>query len=406
MKPKVLHIIDSFESGGTERQAIQLLRLLQESGQCEVHLACLQNKGLLRAEADRLSLGEISEYSLTSFYDANFVKQVNRLRQYLTENDIDVVHTHCFYTNIFGMTAAALAHTQARITYKGETAFRTPMQKRAERVAFRMSHRIVANSAAVRARLISEGVAAEKIVTHYNGLDMQRVAVKGNETRDEILRSFDLPVSPTRKFVTIVANLRHPVKDIPMFLRAAARVRAVVPDAAFIIAGEGELLSEMRTIAAQFGIAADVFFTGRCDRIGELLTISDVCALSSTAEGFSNSILEYMAAARPVVATDVGGAREAIVEGETGFIVSSGDDETMAARMIDLLRDPQTAREMGERGKRRVKQCFSTQSHLANTLELYAQLLKSKSIKADSSEAETGAFIPRRSSSPSRADIV
>ena len=402
MKPKVLHIIDSFESGGTERQAIQLLRLLQESGQCEVHLACLQNKGLLGAEADRLSLGEIVEYPLTSFYDANFVKQVNRLRRYLTENEIDVVHTHCFYTNIFGMTAATLAHTPARITYKGETAFRTPMQKRAERVAFRLSHRVIANSAAVRARLISERVAAEKIVTHYNGLDMQRVTVSGNKTRDQILGSLDLPVSLTRKFVTIVANLRHPVKDIPMFLRAAARVHAAVPDAAFIIAGEGELLSEMQKIAGQLGIAADVFFIGRCDRIAELLSISDVCALSSTAEGFSNSILEYMAAARPVVATDVGGAREAIVEGETGFIVSSGDTESMAARIADLLRDPQTARAMGERAKQRVQQCFSTQSHLANTLELYAQLLKSKSIEADSSEA----FMPRSSSSPSRADIV
>ena len=379
MKPKVLHMIDSFESGGTERQAIQLVRLLQQSGECEVHLACLQNKGLLRGEADGLGLGEIVEYPLTSFYDANFVRQLNRLRHYLIEHEIDVVHTHCFYTNIFGMTAAALAQIPARITYKGETDFRTSMQKRAERVAFRLSHRVVANSEAVRARLISDGVAAEKIVRHYNGLDMRRVTVNGNENRDEILKGFDLPVSPARKLVTIVANLRHAVKDIPMFLRAAARVRAAVPEAGFIIAGEGELMAGLRDMAAQLGIASDVFFIGRCDRIAELLFISDVCALSSTAEGFSNSILEYMAAARPVVATDVGGAREAIVEGETGFIVASGDDETMAARIVELLRDPQRARVLGEQGSRRVDELFSTQRHLANTLDLYAELLRNSS---------------------------
>lgn len=379
MIPRVLHIIDSFESGGTERQAIQLVRLLHASGRCEVQLACLQHKGLLRAQADKLGLGEIVEYPLTSFYDANFVKQLQKLRRYLIEHQIDVVHTHCFYTNIFGMTAAALAQTAARITYKGETDFRTAAQKRAERVAFRLSHRVVANCEAVRARLLSEGVPAKKIVQHYNGVDMQRITVNENASRDEILENFSLPTLPARKFVTIVANLRHAVKDIPMFLRAAGRVRATVPEAAFIVAGEGELEADLKLLAAQLGIESDVFFIGRCDRIAELLFISHVCALSSKAEGFSNSILEYMAAARPVVATDVGGAREAIVEGENGFMVSSGDDETMAARIVDLLRDPQSGRAMGAQGRRRVQESFSTQRHLANTLDLYAGLLRKDS---------------------------
>ena len=72
------------------------------------------------------------------------------------------------------------------------------------------------------------------------------------------------------------------------------------------------------------------FFLEGCEHVSDLLSISDVCVLSSKAEGFSNSILEYMAAARPVVATDVGGAKEAIVEGETGYLVKSGDENGMA----------------------------------------------------------------------------
>ena len=79
MKPNVLFIIDSFEQGGSERQALQLLRQLHESGDCRVHLACLQDPGSLRADADRLRLGEISEYALTSFYDLNFIWQLRRL---------------------------------------------------------------------------------------------------------------------------------------------------------------------------------------------------------------------------------------------------------------------------------------------------------------------------------------
>jgi len=365
-------MIDSFEQGGSERQAIQLVRQLHQSGRCRVRLACLQNRGSLRGEADRLGLGEIPEYPLTSFYDRNFVTQLRRLARFLKANEIDVIHTHDFYTNIFGMTAAALARVRSRVAYKGETdGFRTSAQKRLERGAFRLAHRVVANSDAVRNQLIREGVPVEKVVKHYNGLDVERVNVQSEARRDDILAMLGLP---ERRLVTIVANLQHAVKDHPMFLRAAARVRAAVPDAAFVIAGEGKLMEGLRELAAQLGLERDVFFIGRCEKVAELLAVSDVCALSSTAEGFSNAIVEYMAAARPVVVTNVGGAREAVIAGETGYIVSTGDDEQMAVRMIELLRDPKRARAMGERGRLMVEEKFSCERHLQNTLELYDEL--------------------------------
>ncbi|MDQ5846709.1 MAG: glycosyltransferase [Acidobacteriota bacterium] len=366
-------MIDSFEQGGSERQAVQLVRKLHEDGRCRVRLACLQNKGSLRDEADRLGLGEIPEYRLTSFYDRNFVKQLRRLARFLKENEIHVIHTHDFYTNIFGVTAAAMNGVRARVAYKGEThGFRTSTQKRLERGAFRLAHRVVANSDAVRKQLIREGVPTEKVVRHYNGLDIERVQAQSNATREDILAMLNLP---DRCIVTIVANLQHPVKDHPMFLRAAARVRAAVPDAAFVLAGEGKLMASLRELAVQLGLERDVFFIGRCEKVAELLSVSDVCALSSTAEGFSNAILEYMAAARPVVVTDVGGAREAVIAGETGYIVPAGDDKQMAERMIELLRDPERARAMGERGRSLVEEKFSCERHVANTLDLYSELL-------------------------------
>src|ERR1041385_6518205 len=134
MKRNVLLIIDSFEQGGSERQALQLLRQLHESGEVQVRLACLQDRGSLKAEAEQLGIGKIHEYPLTSFYDLNFAKQLRRLIAYVKQNRIDVIHTHCFYTNIFGMIGAYLARVPARLTSKGETdGFRTPMQKRVER---------------------------------------------------------------------------------------------------------------------------------------------------------------------------------------------------------------------------------------------------------------------------------
>jgi glycosyltransferase involved in cell wall biosynthesis len=146
----------------------------------------------------------------------------------------------------------------------------------------------------------------------------------------------------------------------------------------FALAGEGEMTDELRALARSMGLERDAFFLGRCDRIAELLFASDVCVLSSKAEGFSNSILEYMGAGRPVVATDVGGAAEVIIEGETGHVVASGDDETMAARIIALLRDEERARAMGERGRQIIKTMFSCEAQLEATERVYAQLLRSR----------------------------
>lgn len=376
MKPNVLFIIDSFEQGGSERQALQLLRQLHLSGDCRVHLACLQDRGSLRAEAEQLGMGEIHEYPLTSFYDLNFASQLQRFVRYVREKQIDVVHTHCFYTNIFGMTGAFMARVPARITSKGETdGFRTPMQKRAERVSFRLAHRVIANCLVVQNQLIREGVNPERIIQHYNGLDLKRMKVRAGLTREEALSMFGLPRD--RRLISIVANLRNPVKDHVMFLRAAARVRAAVADAAFVIAGEGELMPGLRQLATELDIANDVHFIGRCDDVASLLFASHLGVLSSKAEGFANAILEYMAAGLPVVATDVGGVREAIVEGETGYIVPSGDDEKMAARIIEVLSSDEHARVMGARGKAIVADKFSSEKHLRNTLELYDELLSS-----------------------------
>ncbi|HKY30083.1 MAG TPA: glycosyltransferase, partial [Pyrinomonadaceae bacterium] len=100
-----------------------------------------------------------------------------------------------------------------------------------------------------------------------------------------------------------------------------------------------------------------------------------VCVLSSQSEGFSNSILEYMAAGRPVVVTDVGGAREAVVSGESGYLVPAGDHKKMAECIISLLAEPERARAMGERGRLVARKKFSSEGRLYKTETLYEQLL-------------------------------
>ncbi|MGA9771359.1 MAG: glycosyltransferase [Blastocatellia bacterium] len=376
MKRSVLHLVSSFHQGGSERQAVQLARLLKENGRYQVSLACMDRSGVLRDEAERLEVGEIPEYRLTSFYDRNMVTQLRRFARFLRQREINIVHTHDFYTNVFGMAAARMARVPVRIASRRETmGWRTDAQKFVERLSYRLSHAIVANAEAVRAQLIKEGVRAEKIVSIYNGLDMNRIKPRPDLSRAKILASFDLPHRENLRFVTIVANLRHTVKDHPTFLRAASRVFQSAPDARFIIAGEGELIDPMRELAGSLGLERAAYFIGRCERVAELLAVSDLCVLSSKAEGFSNSILEYMAAARPAVVTDVGGAREAVVDGKTGYLVPAGDDTAMAERIVFLLNHPVEARAMGEAARQRVEEKFSCHAQLEHAERLYDRLL-------------------------------
>jgi glycosyltransferase involved in cell wall biosynthesis len=307
------------------------------------------------------------------------VHQLRRLVAYLKSSRIDVLHTHDFYTNVFGMAAGALARLPVRIASLRETeGMRTRNQLKVQRIAYSLAHQIVANCNAVRIKLTDDKIRAERVSVIYNGLDFGRLVT--TNTRREILQLLGVPIeNESRRFVTIVANMRHEVKDYPMFLKSARRVMDVFPDCGFLLAGEGHLSQGLQSFAHELGIRDSVFFLGRCEKLAELLSVSDVCVLSSKAEGFSNSILEYMAAARPVVATEVGGAAEAIRDGETGYLVASGNDELMASRLLSLLRDPAKAEQMGQAGRRVVEQKFSCEAQLARTEDLYERLLAERS---------------------------
>ncbi len=386
MKPVVLQLIDSFNEGGSERQALQLTRLLHQSDRFQVRLASLSAEGVLRSEIGDLNLGETRSFPLNNFYDRNAIGQLRRLVRFLKSEKIDILHTHDFYTNVFGMLGGMLARVPVRIASMRETgSMRTNAQQRAQRFAYSLSHQVIANSASVREELIRQGLAADKITVIYNGLDLNRVAVEGSARRTDSLSRLGLApeMDGRHRFVSIVANMRHEVKDYPMFLRAARRVHDVIPEAAFLLAGEGELMEPTRQLAEELGIGGSTFFLGRCEALSHLLHVSDVCVLSSKAEGFSNSILEYMAASRPVVATAVGGAGEAIIEERTGYLVPPGDVLAMAERIILLLRDSNRAAGMGNLGRQLVEQKFSCEAQLRHTEELYAKLLSSRRLSQD-----------------------
>src|SRR6476469_5426746 len=288
--PPVVHLINSLRRGGSEGQAVQLVRLLHERGY-DVTLACLDGDGPLRYE-----LGDdppdILEYPLTSLHDLRAARQLRRFVGDLRRREVNIVHTHDVYSNIFGLPAARLAGVPVRIGSRRDTGgVGTLARRRVEGFLFRLAVKVVTNAEAVARQLARQGVPAEKIVTIHNAVDFARVEPRLGRT--EALEAFGLP--PDRRFVVLVANLSHDVKDHPMFIRAARRIKEAVPASAFVIAGRGPLAPHMEALAASLGIGDDIFMIGPCTHVGDLLALAEVCVLTSRAEGLSNAVLEYMA---------------------------------------------------------------------------------------------------------------
>lgn len=369
-KVRILHLLDSFDTGGSETQAVQLLGLLQQTGKFEIYVACLRDQGPLKPKLIEMGFTDIPEFRLRSFYGPHAARQLLRFVRHLRSLKIELIHTHDFYANVFGMTGAKLAGVRCRIASRRDMGGRASHKKFIERLAFRGADKVLVNCGAVAKRLQQEGVTGKRIVVVYNGVDTGKIAPA--ERSGDPDDKFGLQAG--KRVVALVANLRSPVKNHAMFLRVAQRVLAECKDVQFVAAGEGGLMPAMKEMAQELGIEESVKFIGRCDDTAALLNRSDICVLTSWTEGFSNAILEYLSAGRPVVVTQVGGAAEMVEDGVNGYLVKSDDDEQMAAKILKLLGDPSQAKVMGERGRDAAFQQFSLRAQLENTIELYASL--------------------------------
>ncbi|MGL4514478.1 MAG: glycosyltransferase [Lacipirellulaceae bacterium] len=206
-----------------------------------------------------------------------------------------------------------------------------------------------------------------------NGVDVERFAPRPHSLR---VRE-ELCVSAATPLVGILAALR-PEKNHELFLGMAKRVLAKVPDAAFVVIGDGPRRADLESLAAELGIAAAVRFLGNRDDIPDVLAALDVLTLTSHNEANPVSILEGMACGKPVVATDVGSVAQSVLEGRTGRLVAAGDEGAFADRVTGLLLDPVAARRLGEAGRRHVVENSSLDVMVRGYERLLAELFREK----------------------------
>ncbi len=172
----------------------------------------------------------------------------------------------------------------------------------------------------------------------------------------------------------------YPTKGLSFFIRAVPYVQSVFPESSFVIVGDGQLRPELERLTAELGLNRWVLFLGQRDDVPQILPLFDVFVLPSVKEGLPFALLEALGAARPVVATTVGGVPEVILDGQTGFLVPASDPEALGRAIIALLQNPQQAHAMGEAGRKRVQEHFSVEHMVTDTEEAYRNLLARKGV--------------------------
>jgi glycosyltransferase involved in cell wall biosynthesis len=170
---------------------------------------------------------------------------------------------------------------------------------------------------------------------------------------------------------TVIGNVARLAeqKGHRTLLAAVPKVLEHHPEVRFVIAGEGELRAELERLAEPFG--EHVVFLGKVSEIPDLLASFSVFAFPSRYEGFCLAVIEAQAAGVPVVATPVGGIRDTVVDGETGYVVPVGDATALAERLVYVLDHPDEARRVAAKARRRARERYSQQRMVAETLALY-----------------------------------
>lgn len=366
-KIRVLYCIDSIgDDAGPDKQIAELVRHIDKS-RFEVHLACFEESDRLRKLEEHctaLVLPFRSVWTLSGW------RQIRCLRCYINDRGIHIVHTWMVKANIAGVLAARGAKCKAIVSSRRNLGYwMRPFHLRLLRYLDRYTTRLLANAERVKEFVIAaERVPAQKVDVLYNGVDMTEFAPGCGDP--SVPRSLGIP--DAAKVIGIVANLR-PVKDHALFLRAARVVADAVPDAVFLLVGTGPLLRDLTTLAAELGLSGRVFFSKGLGRVQDYLGRMCVGCLSSQSEGFSNAILEYMAAGLPVVATDVGGNAEAVETGVSGYIVPYGDAAALAEPMIKLLRDDTLRERMGRAALDRCRRLFEMTVAVGRYEEYYVR---------------------------------
>jgi L-malate glycosyltransferase len=383
-RPTICHVIHALGVGGAEVLVNQMIRRMQKDFRCIVAV-----------------LDEIGEIGTRLQEDGFIVEHLHRqpgidrgcatrLRQFADREGAEILHAHQCTPFFQAMLSRGLTGRRPVVfTEHGRHFPDTPSRKRAivNRMLLKRCDRLFGCGAAVRQALINnEGLPESRVEVIYNGVDLKALGKPTPGARERIRAEFGYSAND---FVVVQVARLHELKDHQTALKAVDEARHKIPGLRLLLAGDGDQRSAIEQTIRERGLEQTVTLAGTRKDIADLLSASDVFLLSSISEGIPLTVIEAMAARRPVVSTAVGGLPEIIEHGVSGMLAPSGDASSLAASLVQLYQNADLRNQMAEVAAGRAQEKFSLQGMLNSYRDVYYDVLGTTDLRQKSGSGKT-----------------
>jgi L-malate glycosyltransferase len=374
-KINILFIIDEImDRGGTENHIFTLASSIDKA-RFNASI-CYFRGGAKYVQFGKEKLGiDLVGVDLDRIYSFDALRKAFRLSRVIRERDIDIVQTFHFKSDTYGVMVSKLSGVSRIISSRRDMG---DLKKRRQillnRVMNRFINRYIMVCGAVGRRFHEiEGIPEDRMVTLYNGVDLSRFdpARTPRKNREELgIKEGDFVVGTVAHF--------RPEKAYHIFFEGINKVKGSIKNLKVLVVGDGGAVSmrkQFEDYCKGNGLGKVVKFIGHVEDIENYLPFMDVfCLVPNKNEGFSNSILEAMAMGRPIIATNVGGNAEAVVNGETGFIIPPNNSEMLAELILKLYTDSDMRLKMGKKARKRAEEVFPLKLMVKKHEDLYEEV--------------------------------
>jgi glycosyltransferase involved in cell wall biosynthesis len=370
-KCKILYVIDNIEFGGGERGFAQLINRLPED-RYKISVACLLG-GVFEKKIER-SRAKVIFLDLRSRFNPG---NILRLANIMKRERIDIVHSQGaradFFARVAGRIARAshiLSTTQMPVEGFEAGFLRKRIYRFFDGFTERYVDRFIVVSDSLKTHLIEKRqIPGHKIIRIYNGIELDQYHTKtgGDNFRKELGISQDVHLIGAIGRMVRQKGFKYLIQAIPDIVRD-------IPDPKFLFVGDGPLRERLEALSEELRVKDNVIFAGFRSDIKEILSAIDILVIPSLLEGFPMITLEAMAMAKPIVATNIDGITEQILDGINGILVPPKDPSALAKSVIGVLNDRETARTMGLAARKKVEQEFSVEMMVSETERVYQSL--------------------------------
>jgi glycosyltransferase involved in cell wall biosynthesis len=385
---KILYIDTHYIYAGGQNHLIRLIDGLDKTKYFPMVLCARENKKFIQElEQRNIKFFPIKTKNLITenkilkaiLQTPNFLYLVFKTISIIKKEKIDILQANLFYSALFSLIAAKLCkkpflwtlHTLDEVfKYKIFIKFLSE---------FSDSTITICNNYTEIAK--KEGINVSKFQTIYDGIKAKEIISNIGELRinNQLIK---------KPIVAMIGRIDTEQKRQQDFIEAAEIVLEEIPEVYFLIVGgtsnpyEEKQKKELESLIKKKRISHRVLLTGFISNLEEILASIDIFVLPSVKEGVPAAILEAMVAKKPVIASNVGGIPEVVIDGETGFLVEPKNPKVIAEKIIFLLKNPEKAKEMGESGYQRIKNYFTLEKMAREHEKLYEELIKNQKLKS------------------------